>query len=199
MSVERSIIAKVAVANMLPKRLLGQPDTVQRLKCATLIGRATKIKTNTQPDGEVLEGLIGDFELTRYDTAGGVEAILNSTVAYLPPQVFEPIRAILAEVNAKGELVNSQVSFGFDFTAFRSSAPIGYSWEARPLINATETDPLAQLKALIASGGTSVAALDKPAAAEVAEVPAVGGPVIEGTVAQAAAKPAGGKAGGKAA
>lgn len=94
--------------------------------------------------GEPITGLTGDFYGVNIDTGEKYQ----SGVLYLPGGIHEMLvnGVDQGETNDKGKPVYTPVEFGFDVWATPASNPIGYSYEATPLLEARVSDPIADLE-----------------------------------------------------
>lgn len=168
--IDTSIVGKVAVAQFQPKRVGALGDKFTRVQVGTFIGRATDILVRTLPDTSVVEGLKGDFELSRCNIeTGEVEAVFRSGVAYLPPGVDEMIKGPVSERDANGKRVNESVAFAFNVFLMKAANPAGYSWEFVPVVQQVNDDPLAALRGQIAAKKEAAAAITDQSAAPAAK------------------------------
>lgn len=142
------IKTKVTFTDFRPKRVHALPKDEERLELGTIIGVATGIKEGKMPDGiTTYEGLSGNFELTPND-----DTPIRSGICFMPEGFMEPILEQLRdEVDNEGVIVRdgaSSVRFAFTVSVFKADNPAGYSWEATPLIEVAENDPLSELRML---------------------------------------------------
>lgn len=135
------IVARLTV-NLLgnPKlvRKNEESDPIKELFVGRIVGIASSIQESvSRTTGEPVKTLIGTFEGTSVDGE-----VINSGKCNLPTSVLE---MIAAQFDAGAETV----TFGFDFIAKTHNSNIGYTYVAKPVIEAKQSDPLAMLKSEI--------------------------------------------------
>jgi hypothetical protein len=123
-----------------PKRLLGLPDSVQRLHLGDLLGTATGVARKSDAKGDVFEALEGVFE--------GISAesgeVYRSGLLYLPGGFQEAIASELKRDST------SAVSFAYQVFVERSTNAIGYSYAMRPGdMGESAKDPFAAQRAAL--------------------------------------------------
>lgn len=158
-----NLLSKVSLSTFKPKALLALPEETRELHLGTIVGIATGIKKGKMPDGVTpYEGLAGNFEVVYADASKEHDA---SGVCYLPDAFMNPILALLKdETNADGEVIReaaSSVQLAFNVSVVRADNPAGYSWKLKPLIEASQNDPLAKLRELIPAPTAAPAVEDK--------------------------------------
>lgn len=141
-----SIISKLTVAQMKLN-----PTAAKTNEKKTLLGRiygiASGIKTVKAANGDVHFALTGDFRGTNAESGDNY----RSGVLYLPSGIHEMVQdAVDGGLDDNGKPVYREVKFGIDLFAVPANNPIGYSYQATPVIQATEADPLAELEAEMA-------------------------------------------------
>lgn len=130
---------------------LGEPAAVKMLKdgentllLGTIMGIARDIKISKAADGMTeFKGLKGEFEAIPADPE---RAVVRSGVTFLGDAFQSDIVALL-----EAEDGPDNVAFGFEVYSVRAKNPAGYSWALKPLLKASAADPLAALRAEIAS------------------------------------------------
>lgn len=150
---------KLSLSAFNPKLMLGKlyPDgapPMPELLLGNIIGIANGIKKGTAADGVTpTQGLMGNFEVEFIEQKGKDGKTLEnvaSGVAYLPEAFMDPIIHLLAgEVNAQGEVIKdpvSSVQFAYGVYIIPANNPAKYSWQLRPLLDASANDPLAAMK-----------------------------------------------------
>ena len=149
-----------------PDAIKSQPDTVRRLVLGTLIGIADGFQERTNPkDGEVMEGLIGQFRSIPADPEADQ---LESGVLFIPDAFHNLIAATLRK--AKETDANAKVNFAFEVASIRATNPQGRSWDFKPLIENETENPLDAFIGVIGrpqiKDGRRVLAIAAPASAE---------------------------------
>jgi len=144
------VIGKIAASTFLPKRILGQEETVQTMVLGTLIGQATDFKTGTSttPTGEKFsfKGYTGRFEYV--DAHNG--KVIQSGVLYLP----DGIDQMLSEAVKAAVEVSGHVNVMLEVSVFRSKVPGGYSWSFNQLGQLEANDPLEELRKAMTAAKT---------------------------------------------
>lgn len=115
-----------------------------KVPLARFYGIARGIVMKVDQRGEPITGLTGDFYATNVES--GEE--FQSGVLYLPGGIHELLvnGVDQGEMNDKGKPIYTPVEFGFDVWAAPATNPIGYSYEATPLLEARVSDPIAALQ-----------------------------------------------------
>lgn len=122
-----------------PKKIVNLPENENQMLLGTVIGIADGIKISKAADGMTEhKGLKGQFEVTPADPAAD---IVRSGVAFLGESFQADIVKLLEDENGP-----DSVSFGFEIYVVRATNAAGYSWAYRPLMAASEADPLAALR-----------------------------------------------------
>lgn len=150
-----------------PDAIKSQKDDVKRLVLGTLVGRASGFIERTNPkDGEVMEGLTGEFRSIPADAEADQ---LESGVLFIPDAFHNLIAARLKK--AKEADANAVINFAFEVASVRATNPQGRSWDFKPMIDPGEENPMdklvSSLGALQIKDGRRVLALaapEKPAA-----------------------------------
>jgi len=116
----------------------------ERVHLARIFGIASGIKVAKGQNGEPVYGVTGDFRGINIEKPGDT---FQSGILYLPGGINEMLLAAVdtGEVDAKDKPVYREVQFAFDIFAKPSSSPAGYQFEATPVIDAKETDVMAEL------------------------------------------------------
>lgn len=153
-----------------------------RHKLGTFFGIASRIVIRTLPTGETFEGLGGTFEAVPAD---GTKAILRSGITYLPAGIYETIaeQVQTEETDAKGEskVVLNEVRFAFDVYTVKATNAAGYEWSFVPLVQVSQSDPLAALRAEVAPAlpapktEAPASEAEQPSNAEAPKAPAASG------------------------
>lgn len=158
------------------KSLLVAKDLDQPRKAATLendgdefvlgviLGRASGISTRTDANtGEINERLTGMFEGRPADPT---RDIVQSGACFLPGGFHEMILEKMRPVkNAEGEYETPPpIDFAVEVRTIKASNKAGYSYKLVPLIEATQSDPLSELRETIAHKLPKMLAAPKPAA-----------------------------------
>jgi len=113
---------------------------------ARIYGIATGLVFKVDPKtGDVQTAVSGNFEAANLATG----EVFRAGVLWLPSGIQELlINAVdTGAVDANGKPVYNDVKFGFQINAHPAKNPIGYSYSAEQLIDATQNDPLADLRA----------------------------------------------------
>lgn len=155
-----AIKKKITPRDFNPKLILAQPDEVKSLALGVVIGMANDVVTRTNDQGEIMEGLVGQFG---FKPADGSET-LRSYVLWLPSEMGNDL-ITGAKLAKKGEA--QPVEFAFKVGVNRvpvtenSLNKTGYEWTLTPLIEAKQADPLAALEAKITQAETKQIESDK--------------------------------------
>lgn len=138
-----NIISKLSVKTMGCNPALGKEG---RVHIARIFGVASGIKTAKGQNGDPVMGLTGDFRGQRPDKPGDT---WQSGVLYLPSGINELVLDAVdtGEVDKNDKPIYAEVQFAFDIFAKPASNPAGYQYEASPVIDAKETDKMAELAA----------------------------------------------------
>ncbi len=127
---------------------LGIPALVKdhdknELLLGTIIGRADGIKESKAADQmTVFKGLKGTFEAVPADPA---KDTIRSGVIFLGDAFQADILSLLETEGGP-----DSVDFAFEIYAVKATNAAGYSWAMKPLLKASEADPLANIRALMA-------------------------------------------------
>lgn len=122
-----------------PKKIVNLPEGENQMLLGTVIGIADGIKISKAADGMTEhKGLKGQFEVTPADATLDV---VRSGVAFLGESFQADIVKLL-----EAEDGPDSVSFGFEIYVVKATNAAGYSWAYRPLMAASEADPLAALR-----------------------------------------------------
>jgi hypothetical protein len=139
-----AIKKKITPRDFNPKKILGLSEETRSLKLGVVIGMANDIVTRTNDQGEIMEGLVGQFGFKPQE--GGEP--LRSYVLWLPSGMGGDLIAG-AKLAKAGEA--QPVEFAFLVGVVRAENPAGYEWTLTPMIEPKEADPLAALEAKIAA------------------------------------------------
>jgi hypothetical protein len=121
-----------------PDEIKSQPDTIRRLVLGTLVGIADGFIERTNPkDGEIMEGLIGQFRSIPAKEDGEE---LESGILFIPDAFHNLIAATLR--GEKNKDPAAKVNFAFEVAAVRANNPQGRSWDFKPLIESETENPL---------------------------------------------------------
>lgn len=127
-------------------------------------GIASGVKvTEDKRTGDFHQALTGTFAGVNYDAQGEE---YRSGVLYLPKGVMELALAAVdsGEVTDTGKPIYNEIKFAFELIAVPSSAPIGYSWQAKQLVESASADPLSELASAMPAlpGATAAPAIEGP-------------------------------------
>lgn len=155
-------MATVETAKLTAKAL-GNPrmgasvEAGKRHILGTIIGLANGVKVKAQPNGDVIEAITGQFEGTR---AGDGEKV-TSGILYLPSGFHDRMASAVKEAIKGG----GSVQFAIELYTENSSNAAGYQYGIRQLIETASSDPLDNLRKLVAeSAPAGQAALPMPEA-----------------------------------
>lgn len=140
-----NIIAKLSVKTMGCNPALGKEG---RVHIARIFGVANGIKIAKGTNGDILYGVTGDFRGQRPDKPGET---WQSGVLYLPAGINELVLNAVdtGEVDKNDKPVYAEIQFAFDVFSKPASNPAGYQYEATPIVDAKETDKMAELAAAL--------------------------------------------------
>lgn len=165
------IIGKMSVKTLgcNPRKVTSFDDGAAPLDLCTIMGFANGFKHGEDPKSATIwTCLTGEFEGVNLQTGESY----RSGKLFLPAGIQDVVEAPLKQAAAdKKEVV---IRFAFSISAVKASNPIGYSYEARPLLTPQEDDSLAQLRKQIYGAQNAPAQL--PAPAPVAAPVEVGSP-----------------------
>lgn len=117
-------------------------------KLFTIFGEANDIKRGETNFGPWV-ALCGRFEAVKTDTETGEVTTYSSAQAFIPEPLHGMIVAAVVEAKKKED---GAVQFACDVILKpRPDLAIGYEYIAKPLMEASQADPLAQLRAMVAS------------------------------------------------
>jgi len=117
----------------------GQPH--KKLAIARIYGKASGTKTQEDKvKGEVHTAIVGNFEGVNLETG----EVFRSGKLYLPKGVHEMVESAAKKLEAEGE--GDSVQFALEIYAVSATNPIGYSYEAKPLVKAAVADDLETLR-----------------------------------------------------
>lgn len=138
----------------------------RKVPLARIFGTAAGVVHKVDNRGEPITGITGNFEGVNLETG----EVYSSGVLYLPGGIHEMLLNAVdqGEEDAKGKPTYNSVQFAFDISAVPATNPIGYSYEATQLIEASKADPMAELRASL----PAMPALPAPAKADDAAAPA---------------------------
>lgn len=164
-------LTKLAIKNIgNPKAVTMLPEGTNQLLLGTIAGVATGVKKTKMPDGvTVLMGLSGTFEGTPADPKADV---ISSGVCYLPDAFQGPIIDLLSDVvNADGEVAKEgahSAAFAYEVYSIKATNPQGYSYMLKSAIEASEADPLAELRGKLAAlkANSALAQIEAPVSAK---------------------------------
>lgn len=147
----RPVTTKVEMLKKIAPRLVMEEEIKapkQATDLYTVIGVATGIKTGTTNYGPWV-GLMGNFEVIR--TKDGKKFL--SGTAFLP----EPFNGMIASAvlaglrpDENGEVNPPAIRFVIVVTIKPSNAAIGYEYVAKPLVEVSQADQLADLRVAVA-------------------------------------------------
>lgn len=116
------------------------PENGESMLVMRVIGVANKTVTGNSDFGAFV-GFLGNFEATNVATG----EVFRSGQMFLPNVCSNLLEAAVA---ANG---GANVEFGFDIGVKEADNAIGYEYTAAPIIEASETDPVALLKSRISA------------------------------------------------
>ncbi len=134
-----------------PKTILATPAEINTLQLGVVFGIIKGISSGTMPDGETFEGLSGIFKFIPDDKKLHME--VNSYILYPPSGMCGDLFDIAH--------TKIETAFAFRVSVHKSGNPAGYEWAIEPLIEATETDPLALLADELAEKGALALSVDQ--------------------------------------
>jgi hypothetical protein len=103
-----------------------------------IYGMATGSKAiEDSTSGVIHQPLTGNFEAQNFQT----NKIIRSGILYLPKGIHDMILEAVGQLKPK-----ESVNFALELRAVPASNPIGYSYEAIPLIKPVEVDPLEAMR-----------------------------------------------------
>lgn len=116
----------------------------ERVHLARFFGIASGIKVAKGQNGEPVYGVTGDFRGVNLEKPADT---FQSGILYLPGGINEMLLAAVetGEVDAKDKPIYREVQFAFDVFAKPATNAAGYQFEATPVIDAKETDVMAEL------------------------------------------------------
>jgi hypothetical protein len=128
------------VRKLTRKSVIGPPPKVEaETTLYTIYGMANGTRHSVEDNRGFGEwcALMGSFEAKR--TSDGQ--------MFAAPQCFlpEPMNQMIANQLDNGEV--ESVQFAFDIVAMPSDSPVGYEYQAKPIIPPTLSDPLQDLRA----------------------------------------------------
>ena len=135
---ETTLLTKLTLKGMgcKPDMVKAQEDATKPLLLARIYGIARSLKHKESKEGVVHVAIIGEFEGVNTSTG----EVYNAGVLYLPAGIHELLEAPLSKEDAEA------IEFGFDIYSVTASNPIGYSYQAKPLIKPRENDALSALR-----------------------------------------------------
>lgn len=143
------------IKKISPRHIFGEKPETPKTKTDlyTVLGIASGVKTGETAYGPWTK-LTGHFEATRVDTG----EVFASGEVFLPEPMQSMIAAQLQQRDNDGKRVTESVQFSVMVSIKPSSAPVGYEYEARSLVESGGADPLAALR------DQTTAALEAPKA-----------------------------------
>jgi hypothetical protein len=169
---EVTVVTKMTVKDIgcNPKKVTAMDKnadgTPVRLPLCKIYGVATGYKSGEDKrTGTVFTALTGSFEAQNLQEKNedGTPKVYQSGKLFLPAGIQETIEEPLR--NAKDNDQVLSVEFGFEIYAVQASNPIGYSYQAKPLLQASATDALSRVRELMAPKPEAPAAPQLPAPA----------------------------------
>lgn len=174
---DKKLIAKMSVkalgCNPRAAAAKAKDDTSPVVLCA-IFGIADGVKSGEDNKGSVWTCLTGRFEGTNLQ--GEAPETFQSGKLFLPGGIQEVIEGAVKEMGDSGS-----VQFALELRAVRADNPIGYSYQAVPLVAPKQNDALGALRERVAAriprlGAVELKALPEPqqtaqAPAQAAEVP----------------------------
>lgn len=131
-----NIVAKLSVKAVGAKPEIAKINDKETDLCLFMgIARGLVVKTGKNDDPVL--ALVGDFEGTNLTTG----EVLQSGVLYLPSGIAEMYTSKL-----EGDSP-APIKFAVKISSFPAANPIGYSYKATPVVQAADSDPLAELRA----------------------------------------------------
>lgn len=143
---EVAIVAKLSIkaVGCDPKQVHNEEYTKKhggKSPLTRMYGRATGLKyVDNKSTGTIDTKFTGTFEAVNLQNGN----LFRSGVLYLPKGVSEMLESAVNSAN-KDDAAGS-VDFAFEIRSVKASNPIGYSYEAVPLIKPAEADELEQLR-----------------------------------------------------
>lgn len=142
---ETNVISKMSVKALgcNPRAVAAKPEGDNTpVRLCQIYGTADGIKTGESAAG-VWTCLTGNFEGRNIDTG----AIFKSGKLFLPGGIQEIVENGLKGTEGKEDAV---VQFALEIRAVKASNPIGYSYQAVPLVQPAAADPLQMLRDAVA-------------------------------------------------
>lgn len=138
-----NIITKMTVKGVGANPAKAKADN-QKTPLCRIYGTASGVVHKVDNRGEPITGITGNFEGVNLETG----EVYKSGVLYLPGGIHEMLLNAVdqGEDDDKGKPVYNSVNFAFDISAVPATNPIGYSYEASQLIEATTADPMAEIR-----------------------------------------------------
>ena len=134
-----TLLTKMSVATMgcPAKKILGYGDEVRTLPLARILGVATGIKVKEDKNsGYVHIAIVGEFEGINMHTG----EVFRAAVLYLPAGIHELLEGPLRANK------DASIEFALDIAAVRATNAAGYSYAAKPHVEARENDKMAALR-----------------------------------------------------
>ena len=144
---------------------------------AQVYGIAQKIQiVEDKVRGDSFESIRGQFEAVNLETG----EVYQSGTLYLPSGIHDLVASAVKGLDPDDR--KAAIRFKLEIGVVKSTNPAGYSYEARNLVNASEVDPLADLRNAggppkLMSGQTAALPASTGAAAPKTPTPAPGKPV----------------------
>lgn len=140
---ETAIVAKLTVATMKFEPARAKSEG-KKVFLGRIMGIADGLKTVKAANGDVHTAITGTFLGLNAKT----QDEYRSGVLYLPTGIHDLVQnAVDAGLDENGKPTYTAVEFGIDLYAVPAGTPAGYSYEANPVIQAQESDPVAELRA----------------------------------------------------
>lgn len=145
-----SILTKMTVATMgcNPGEAKSKNE---KIAVARVTGTASGIKASVGKDGDPTTGVTGEF----YGVALQNNKFFQSGVLYLPSGIIDLLIAAVVgdgELDAAKRPIYNNVEFAFELFAVPAKNPIGYSYEAKSMIEARANPTRDKYLALLTTG-----------------------------------------------
>lgn len=166
-------MSEVAIVARMSVKALGcvpsPNDDGSPKRLCVIFGSADGIKTGEDNNGRVWSALTGTFEGVNLKT----NERFRSGKLFLPGGIHETVENAVKTLQ---EDSGSSVKFGLELRSVKASNPIGYSYQAVPLVQVSQEDPLAELRTAIEAKGVKLI----ESTATVVDAPATPAPAKKG-------------------
>lgn len=145
-----SIVPKITVATMGCNPSQAKADD-KKVLVARVAGKASGLKHTVGKDGDPTTGVTGEF----FGVNAQKGTQFQSGVLYLPSGIIELlIDAVVGEgeLDANDKPIFNRIEFAFEIFAVPAKNPIGYSYQAKTLMEAKASEDQERFLALISGG-----------------------------------------------